>query len=724
MESGAVVAVQGGLAVGQLQLPPQRATAGQPVRLAPRPPVLAGREALLSELDARLSAGDGRVLRTVVLCGLGGAGKTSVAVEYAHRHLAGVGVAWQLAAEDATVLAAGFAELAAQLGARGLADVRDSVASVHAVLAGFSAPWLLLFDNAADLASLAAFLPPAGPGQVLITSQNPHWPSQPMDVPVLDPDVAAAFLISRTGDPDRTAARDLAGALGGLPLALEQAAAYIRATGLTLARYLSVFRNRAADLLTRGQAAGHPASVAATLGLALSRLEDEAPPAAGLLQLLACLAPEPVPLALLLSDAQVAGELAQGVAAAARPLLADPVAAGDAIAALRRYSLVTPAGDGLVLVHRLVQAVTLARVSTDVAGQWKQAAAALVEAAVPADTTVPAAWPACSVLLPHAQAVLDLTSDGIRRIAQYLGYSGSYHAARDLQQRLLKAQERVSGPEHQATLTARANLAHWTAMAGDAAGARDQYAALLPVRERVLGPEHQATLTARANLARWTGEAGDVAEARDQFAALLPVEERVLGPEHPDTLSARGHLAGWTGRTGDAAGARDQYAALLPVDERVLGPEHRETLGARANLAFWTGRTGDAAGARDQYAALLPVDERVLGPEHPHTLTARANLAGWTGQAGDAAGARDQYAALLPVPERVLGPEHPDTLGTRANLARWTGQAGDPAAARDQFAGLLPAFERVLGPEHPDTLTTRANLARWTGEAERDPGTA
>ena len=96
--------------------------------------------------------------RTVALYGLGGAGKTSVAVEYAYRHLAEVGVAWQFAAEDATVLAAGFGELAAQLGARGLGDIRNPVASVRAVLARFAAPWLLIFDNAADLASVADVL--------------------------------------------------------------------------------------------------------------------------------------------------------------------------------------------------------------------------------------------------------------------------------------------------------------------------------------------------------------------------------------------------------------------------------------------------------------------------------------------------------------------------------------------------------------------------------------
>ena len=261
------------MAVGQLHLPHQQATSGQPVRLASRPPVLAGREALLTELDVRLSVGDGLAPRTVALCGLGGVGKTSVAVEYAYRHLAEVGVAWQLAAEDATVLAAGFGELAAQLGERGLADARDPVASVHAVLARFPRPWLLIFDNSADMASVAAFLPPAGPGRVLITSQNPNWPGQPLHIPVLDLDVAAGFLASRIGDPDRQAARDLASLLGGLPLALEQAAAYMQAIGDTLADYLALFRQRRAGMLARGEPTGYGKTVVSTWALAFERLQ-------------------------------------------------------------------------------------------------------------------------------------------------------------------------------------------------------------------------------------------------------------------------------------------------------------------------------------------------------------------------------------------------------------------------------------------------------------------
>ncbi len=674
---------RGGTAIGTLEYQRRPEVASQPVRLAPRPVFLAGREGLLADLDERLAGRQAQSgPRVVVLCGLGGAGKTSVAVEYAHRHLAEVAVCWQFPAEDPALLAAEFAVLAAQLGAREVVDPRDPVASVHGVLARAKAGWMVVFDNVSDRAAVEPFMPPAGPGRVLITTQNQLWPpGQALDVPVLDREVAAGFLVNRTGDPDRTAGWELATELGGLPLALEQAAAYMQAIGTSLARYLPLFRARQADLLARGEALGHPADVAATLGLALSRLAVEAPSAVGLVRVLAFLAPEPVPLALLLAGEQAGGRLGPKVAATVGPLLGDPVAAGDAITALRRYSLVSPAGDGLVLVHRLVQAITRAQLTAEAAGQWEQAAAALVDAAVPADVQLPAAWPVCAVLLPHARAVLDLTSGGVRQIARYLAYSGSYPAARDLCQLIADAHRDSDayGREHPNTLAARYELARWAGQAGDAAGARDRLAALLPIRERVLGPEHPDTLTTRSQLARWTGHAGDAAGARDRLAALLPIRERVLGPEHPDTLTTRRQLARWTGQAGDAVGARDQAAALLPIRERVRGPDHPDALGARHELGRWTGEAGDAAGARDRLAALLPVRERVLGPEHPDTLTTRHQLAYWTGEAGDAAGARDQFAILLPIRERVLGPDHPDTLITRYQLTYWVGRAEDAA---------------------------------------------
>ena len=528
----------------------------KPVRLAPRPVFLAGREELLAELANRMAGDEGAGPRVVALYGLGGAGKTSVALEYAHRQLGGVGLAWQLAAEDPAVLAAGFGELAAQLDA---AERGDPVAAVHSVLAASPAAWLLVFDNAPDRASVAPFVPPAGPGRVLITSRNQIWPSgQAVDVPVLDPQVAAEFLGNRTGDPDRRPALGLAAELGGLPLALEQAAAYVQATGNSLAGYLASFRQRRPDLLGRGEPTGYPQTVATTWRLAFEDLQQATPGAAGLLRLLAFCAPEAIPLRMLLQPRPgLAGQFGEQAAPVLTSLLEDELAAGDAVAALRRYSLISPPADGSVSVHRLVQAVTADQMPAELASQWRQAAATLIEAAIPDDPTLPETWPACAALLPHAQAALADDSDGMARIAGYLGSSGSPAAARDLHRRVVAARERVLGPEHPDTLTARKYLAEWTGNAGNAAGARDMLSALVPVAMRVLGPERPDTLLARSYLAYWIGQAGNPAGARDLYAALIPVEERVLGPEHSDVLIGRSQFARFIGEAGDPAGARD-----------------------------------------------------------------------------------------------------------------------------------------------------------------------
>ena len=645
------------------------------VRLAPRPVYLKGREELLDGLDARLAAGAGPGV--VVLSGMGGAGKTSVAVEYAYRQTARLGVVWQLPAEDPAGLEAGFNELAAHLGAepRG-----DAVGRVHAVLARRD-DWLLVFDNVPDPAAVAGLVPPAGGGRVMITSQFGSWPGrQVLEVPVLDQATAAGFLLDRAGaagPAEEAAAGELAAELGGLPLALEQAGAYMQASGRSIAGYLGLFRARRAELLGRGDPAGYDRRVTTTWSLAFTALGGEGP-AAGLLRLVACCAAEDIPLGLLLRPGLRVKDLETTVGSVLVPLLTDELARDEAVAGLRRFSLISAPRGGLVSVHRLVQAITLDQLPPREADAWRRAAAAVIRAALPGDPEDPGSWPVFAALLPHAQAVLDPVSYGMYKVARYLGASGSYAAALAVQRQVLRAWEETRGAEHPNTLTARDFLASWTGFAGDAAGARDQYALLLPVRARVSGAEHPDTLTARGNLAYYTGAAGDPGGARDQFAALLPVRARVSGAEHPDTLTARGNLAGWTGEAGDAAGARDQYAALVPVRARVSGAEHPDTLIARSSLARWTGEAGDAAGARDQYAALVPVRERILGAEHPRTLNARQNLARWTGEAGDAAGARDQYAALVPVRERVSGAEHPDTLTARANLARWTRLAQSP----------------------------------------------
>jgi tetratricopeptide (TPR) repeat protein len=594
---GSVVGEGGGIAVGQVVYSQRPGVAGMPVvRLAEPPRLLTGREDLLTDLETRLASGSDSGLRTVALVGLAGTGKTSVALAYAHRHLAELGVAWQFAADEPAVLAAGFGELAAQLGTRDLVDARDPVASVHGALAAFPAEWLLIFDNAPNPGSLMAFLPPAGRGRVLITSRNPNWPSaQVLRVFALDAGVAAAFLVNRTGDRDSQAALELANELGGLPLALEQAAAYIQATGGSLAAYLILFRQRRPELLARGEAAGYAGTVTTSWSLAFHRLEESAPSAVGLLQLLACYAPDAIPLSLLLQPGPgLADKFASEVSPVLVPLLEDDLAARDAVAALRQYSLVVPAGDGLLSMHKLVQAVTTDQMPPMLREAWRAAAAVLIEAAIPADTRLPDSWPTCALLLPHAQAVLPDDSDGIYRLANYLGYSGSYAAALELQQRVVAARERLYGAEDARTLTSLDNLALAYVEAGRTAEAIPLHEQALAERQRVLGPDHPDTLTSLDNLALAYLEAGRTAEAIPLLEQALADMERVLGPDHPSTLGSRNNLANAYLKAGRPAEAIPLYEQALAAFERVLGADHPNTLTSRNNLAIARKAAGQA----------------------------------------------------------------------------------------------------------------------------------
>ncbi|GAA2890747.1 FxSxx-COOH system tetratricopeptide repeat protein [Nonomuraea rubra] len=738
--------------VGDVRLPPRPQVPTRPVQLPPRPPRLLGRDEMVAELRARLAGGRSQPC-VVAVHGLGGVGKTSLALEYAHRHLHDYQLVWQLPAADPAVLSAAFARLAALLGLRDTVDAADPVDQVHAALAARTEPWLLIFDNAPEADALRPFLPPAGPGHVLITSRSGSWPrEQGLELPVLEPEPAVALVLARSGQDDAAAASAVVAELGALPLALEQAAAFMSETGLALGEYLDLLHDQRAGLLAQGQAWGYEERITTTWQLAFRNLAGTSRQAIALLRVLACYSHEAIPYHLLLSplEGRTARELfAEDVqrqraygrlpgsrvrlvrefrpwmsaVAVLQELPRDPLAINTAVGALRGHSLIGQPVEGTVPVHRLVQAVTLDQLAPHEQQRWRDAAAVLLESVLPDDPTRVAAWPRYALLLPHILAALTPISPGMDKTAQYLGASGDYRTARSLFREICEALTAKLGAEHPSTLTARHELARWTGELGDAVAARRQYTELLPIRMGQLGAEHPITLTIRHELARWTGELGDAVAARRQYAELLPVSERVQGPEHPNTLTIRHELARWTGELGDAAAARDMYADLVPIRERVQGPDHPDTLAARANLAQWTGQAGDPAAARDQYAALLPIRERVQGPEHPSALINRHELARWTGELGEAEAARDQYAALLVVRERVSGPEHPDTLTIRHELARWTGELGDAAAARDQYAALLPLRERVQGRDHPDTLMARANLAQWTGQAG-DPAAA
>lgn len=642
-----------------------------PVRLAPAPAYLAGRDSLLQDLHERLGRERSSGPRVVALCGLGGVGKTAAALSYAHEHLSRYVLAWQIPAGDPVSLSAGYAELAAYIGIeRHAAGAGSAVQDVHNVLAARAGRWLLIFDDAAGPESLRDYLPPAGDGEIIVTSQDASWPSaQQVQVDLLDPADATAFLMERTGDRDGRAAAEVARMLGRLPLALEQAGAYTVATGCGLGGYAELLAEYQGDLLVRGQPSGYRKTVATTWLAAFSELEKSAPQSITLLRLLAFFQPEPIPLnALRPGNNRTIESVSAAVAAPVRELLTGKLPLNDAVAALGRYSLISIPLQGTVSVHQLVQAITRSQIPEDQLTEWLDAASSLLRSALPEDPALPENWPAFRMLTPHVLATLPAAD--MRSTVQFLRYSGSYGAAAVVQEAVAQdALDRV-GINDSESLTEMANLFYIQGETGDADGARDGLAGLVNGLKNALDPETPFYLQLQAGLARWTGTAGDPVSAITLYEDLLPRLERVFGVTSQRTQQARYNYAAMLGEAEDWASARDLYLSMLPIYENNLGVNHPDTFGVRANLAYATGGAGEPGRSRELYAALVAEMELSLGRFHQDTITARINMAYMTAAAGDLPAALDQLSGLLATLEQYGGPDDVHVKGVKELMRR------------------------------------------------------
>jgi hypothetical protein len=694
-------------------------------------PWFTGRAGVLAAVRSRLA--DPHQGHVVPVTGIGGVGKTQLAVEYAYAERGSYDVVWWVRAQPFAIARADLAALVAdprlpdppQLSTEATAEDRLPAAR----------DWLerhdrclVIVDNVDDPKDVRPLLPRAGGGHVLLTARTDvgwaDW-ATPLPLDTLELADASRFLRDRSRDPDEPAAVALATELGRLPLALEQAAGFIAETGgFTLVDYLALFRTRSRELLARGGPAGHADTVDTTWSLSLDRLTEQRPAAVDLLSLAAFLAADNIPIALFTEHAsELPGSLADSAT--------DPFALPDTIGILRRYGL-AKAAVGAITVHRLLQTVIRNNLG-DAQPSWAGFALAAVTAGFPDDWQDPRAWPRCRQLVSHALAAaehaarlapqLAAVSPLPDRVGGYLGYSGSFATARDLYKEILGARESELGALDPATLTARANVARYTGEAGDPREALRLFLTLLPDQEHVLGPDDPETLVTRHSIGRWTGYAGHPAEAVRLLQELLPDRVRVLGPEDPDTLDTRRNIARWTGDSGSPAEALKILREICPLYERIYGRDDRQTLNCWETLAHWTGKTGDFKEALRLFRSLLSDYVRVCGESHPRTLAVRQSIALFTGDAGDPAEAVRLLQELLPDRIRVLGADHPHTLTTRHSLAYFTGAAGDPAGAVRLFQDLVLDYERIYGPEHPDTLAAKRNYARWVGDAG-DPAKA
>ena len=691
-----------------------------PVRhnLPRRTPHFTGRADLLAALSHHLAPGP-QPLAPVALHGLGGIGKTQLALEYAHRHLADYDLVAWLRAEDGATLASDLAALAVPLALPQAADPdqRMVVAAVLRWLDGHGR-WLLVYDNAVDRDTVRPYLPQAGAGHTLITSRHRHWAgvAHALDVPVLPRPDAVAFLLGRTGQTDRGAADTLADALGDLPLALEQAAAYIDDAGISLAAYLTRFQTRRADLLRRGRAAtGYPDTVWTTWDLSIEAARRANPASADLLTLCAFFAPDDIPVSVI---RQGADHLPEPLAAAGR----DDLAFDDAVAPLRHLSLLDRADDSLT-VHRLVQAVTRDHLTDETCAAWASAAVTLLDGAFPGgDVTKDlAAWPVCARLVPHVvaateyaegmEAASEAAVNVLNQATNYPRLRAQYSAALPLAQRALRIAETALDPDHPDTATFLDNLAGVLHAQGNLTVARSLVERALAIRAKALGPDHPATATSLSNLAAILNDMGNYSAACPLLERALTICEKVLGPDHPDTASSLNNLAYALEGLGDLAAARAHYERALAIREKAFGPDHPDTATSLNNLAGVLHAQGDLPAARAYLERGLAIYEKVLGPDHPHTATFLNGLATVFRAQDDLPAARAHLERALAIHEKVLGPDHPSTATSLNNLATVLHDQGEPKAARVLHERALAIRERVLGPDHPDTAQSLNNLA-------------
>jgi tetratricopeptide (TPR) repeat protein len=684
--------------------PPARPFIGVPPRIAS----FTGRADELDRLDAILiqekpAAVTHSVGRAAVQ-GMGGVGKTALAVEYAHRFRGlYAGVCW-CPAETPTGLLSALANLAVTLDAAKPeeADVEKAAKAALRRLAEQRATWLLVYDNVPAPDAIADLLPSAG-ARVLITSRFSDWSELADEVAldVLAIEEAVALLRSRTGR-GYAGAQTVAEVLGCLPLALDHAAAYCKRTQMRFADYARKAWSLI-DAAPRG--AGYPRSVGATFDLAITEAVEQCRAAETLMAYLAQCAPERIPMTL------VGGAVE------------DELERMEALAALAEVSLLkhdqfddrTPA----VTVHRLVQAVARAR--SEANGSAQETVGKLIgrlTASYPEDGyDNPQSWPLCAKLTPHLLARRGADDASVfhllGRTGEYFHGRAAYSQAAPLLRDALAICEKTLGPEHRDTAGSLNNLANVLRAQGDLAGARPLFERALAISEKVLGPEHPDTAISLTNLANLLWTEGDLVGARPLFERALAIREKSLGPEHPRTATSLNNLAGLLSAQGDLTAARPLFERALAIYEKALGPEHPKTATSLLNnLAQLLQAQGDLAGVRSLFERALAINEKVLGPEHPHTAICLNNLALLLQAQGDLAGAKPLYERTLAIREKVLGPEHPETASSLNNLANLLQDQGDLAGAKRAYERALAIHEKALGPQHPHTATSLNNLAR------------
>ena len=682
----------------QARVTPARVTFPGPPWMVPyeRNVFFTGREQVLADLRQQLTQDSTAALsQTQAISGLGGIGKTQTAVEYAYRHRQDYQAVFWVRSETPTELITGFVEIARRLDLP-QKDAQESDEIVAAVKRWLerNSNWLLIFDNADDPKLLKAFRPQGSNGHILLTSRAQVFGvlgiTQPVALQKMAAPEAVDFLFKRTGrdatDPaEQDAATQLAAELDYLPLALEQAGAYIQEEQILMQDYLNHYQQLRLELLEEyGPVAGdYPESVATTWQLNFQQVEKVSPVSADILRISAFLSPDAIPYELL---QQGASELGGGITTALADQGENSLALNKLLTPLARYSLIRREPESKTYsIYRLVQEVIKANLDEESRCLWVERMVRAVAQVFP-DPEEYGNWVGCDRLLPHAQVAV--------KVVQQLNF------------------------EFEAAVLLLAWTGDYLRERGHYSDAEPLYVKVLELRKQQLGEENPDIALSLNNLAVLYYSQGHYNDAEPLYLQALERRKQLLGEEHPDVASSLNNLATLYNSQGRYSEAEPLLVQALKLRKRLLGEEHLDIAKSLNDLAFLYFSQGCYSEAEPLYVQALELKKRLLGEEHPSVMISLNNLAALYDNQGCYSNAEPLYRQALELRKRLLGKEHPDIATSLNNLAFLYQSQGRYEEAEPLLLDTVSQLRKLLGNEHPNLAAGLNNLARCYREQQ------
>ncbi len=698
-----------------------------------------GRDKPLDDLRAALVGGKGAEVTGRALYGLGGIGKTRLAIEYAHWRETEYSMLLFVRAKDRATLHASLAALAGpQVLNLPEKEAPQDAVKIEAVLKQLddNPTWLMILDNADDdeaVEAVSDLMARLKGGHVIVTARASNFQASlpTLELDVLENGAAVEFLLQRTRGKravaanDEAQARELAHELGGLALGLEQAGAYIARQRIGFARYLALWREKRESVLNwfnkTTMSYNHDVGLAATWAASVEKLTPES---RRLLDRLAFLAPDPLPDSLI--DAPVPGEAAEYDAYEAR-------------AGLFAYSLAAQAKgeDGVAkgfVVHRLVQDFARRAMTDERRAQALREALQWVNEAFVGDPTDVRTWPVLDPVAPHALAVarradetaiVDPTARLFNHIALLSKARARYAEAEPLFRRALAIGESSLGPDHPTVAIRLNNLALLLKQTNRLADSEPLYRRALAIHEKSFGPDHPHVATSLNNLAELLRETNRLGEAEPLYRRALAIREKSYGSGHPDGAQSLNNLALLLNDANRLDEAEPLHRRAVAIWERNYGLDHPQVATGLNNLAGLLYRTNRFVEAESHFRRALAIDEASYAPNHPKVAKDLNNLGQLLRATNRLAEAAPLYRRALKILEASLGPDHPDVATGLNNLAALLRETNRFDEAEPLYRRALKIDEASFGPDHPNVprdLNNLANLLRKTNRvAEAEP---